>query len=67
VAGTTIPFTPAWQAYRQSTFYPYFAWLYTLGRSRFQPSFQPQDVSLAMVQRIATAIGDLDSLAAVGL
>jgi hypothetical protein len=57
----------AWQAYRQATFYPYFAWVYTIGRSRLQPTFQPKEVSLLMIERIATAIEDLDSLAAVGL
>ena len=28
----------AWDAYRQSTFYPYFAWVYTIGRARLQPA-----------------------------
>lgn len=57
----------AWTAYRQATLYPYFAWIYTIGRSRLQPSFQPDEVSLAMIQRIAAAIDDLDSLGVVGL
>jgi hypothetical protein len=67
VTGEQIPFPLAWEAYRQSFFYPYFAWLYTIGRSRVQPSFQPREVSLAMIERIAAAIADLDSLGAVGL
>ncbi len=57
----------AWLAYRQATFYPYFAWTYTLGRSRLQPAFQPQEVSLTMIERITAAIDDLGSLRAVGL
>jgi hypothetical protein len=57
----------AWDAYRQATFYPYFAWVYTIGRSPLQPRFQPERVSLTMIERIAAAIDDLDSLAAVGL
>ena len=57
----------AWAAYRQATLYPYFAWVYTIGRSRLQPRFQPDRVSLTMIERIATAIEDLDSLGAVGL
>jgi hypothetical protein len=57
----------AWRAYRQATLYPYFAWIYTIGRSRLQPSFQPDEVSLGMIARIAAAIDDLDSLGAVGL
>jgi Ecdysteroid kinase-like family len=65
--GEKIPFAPAWQAYRQATFYPYFAWVYRIGRSRLQPKFQPGDVSLAMIGRISAAIDDLDAFDAVGL
>jgi hypothetical protein len=57
----------AWMAYRRALFYPYFAWLYTIGRSRLQPSFQPVQVSLTMLERLGTAIADLDSFGAVGL
>jgi aminoglycoside phosphotransferase (APT) family kinase protein len=65
--GGRIPRQEAWAAYRQATFYPYFAWLYTHGRSRLQPRFQPQEVSLMLIERIAAAIDDLDSFEAVGL
>ena len=65
--GGQIRRAEAWQAYRQATLYPYFAWTYTLGRSRLQPRFQPDQVSLVMIERIAAAIEDLDSLGAVGL
>jgi hypothetical protein len=65
--GEAIATADAWQAYRQATFYPYFAWLYTLGRSRLQPRFQPDGVGLTLIGRIAAAIDDLDSLGAVGL
>jgi aminoglycoside phosphotransferase (APT) family kinase protein len=65
--GETIAKHMAWRAYRQATLYPYFAWVYTLGRSRLQPKFQPREVSLAMIERISTAIDDLESLAALGL
>jgi hypothetical protein len=61
------PRRQAWDAYRQATFYPYFAWVYTIGRARLQPRFQPDGVSLVMIERIAAAIDDLDSLSAVGL
>lgn len=57
----------SWDAYRRALFYPYFAWLYTLGRSRLQPKFQPEDISLTLIGRIATAIDDLASFSAVGL
>jgi hypothetical protein len=65
--GKTIAKDKAWQAYRQATLYPYFAWVYTIGRSRLQPSFQPEEVSLTMIGRISAAIDDLGSLEAVGL
>lgn len=65
--GPALSSEEAWLSYRRSLFYPYFAWVYTLGRSRFQPAFQPQPVSLTLIGRIARAIEDLDSLAAVGL
>jgi hypothetical protein len=65
--GPSITAHAGWLAYRRSLFYPYFAWVYTIGRSRLQPRFQPEDVSLTMIGRIATAIADLDGLGAVGL
>jgi aminoglycoside phosphotransferase (APT) family kinase protein len=65
--GESIPKPTAWNAYRQAMFYPYFAWVYTLGRSRIQPRFQPAEVSLTLIERIAAAIEDLDSFGAVGL
>lgn len=65
--GARIARDEAWQAYRQATLYPYFAWTYTLGRGRLQPRFQPDQVSLLMIERIAAAIDDLKSLSAVGL
>lgn len=65
--GEPIPRGQAWESYRRATFYPYFAWVYTIGRSRLQPHFQPDEVSLTMIERISAAIDDLGSLAAVGL
>ena len=65
--GAQIPRDVAWNAYRSAMFYPYFAWVYTIGRSRLQPNFQPDEVSLTMIERISSAIDDLGSLPAVGL
>jgi len=65
--GAAVARARAWDSYRKALFYPYFAWVYTLGRSRLQPNFQPDWISLAMIERVATAIDDLDALAAVGL
>jgi hypothetical protein len=66
-SGGAVSREAAWMAYRRAMFYPYFAWVYTIGRSRLQPRFQPDEISLAMIERIAAAIDDLDSLGAVGL
>jgi Phosphotransferase enzyme family len=57
----------AWQAVREATFYPYFAWVYTIGRARLQPKFQPDEISLPVIERTAAQIDDLESLKAVGL
>jgi hypothetical protein len=65
--GAPPPREAAWLAYRRATFYPYFAWTYTLGRSRLQPAFQPDAVSLTLIGRIAAGMEDLASLSAVGL
>ncbi|HET9720131.1 MAG TPA: phosphotransferase [Solirubrobacteraceae bacterium] len=67
-AGGAPPiYEAAWLAYRRATLYPYFAWIYTLGRSRLQPRFQQPQLALRLVQRIGAAIEDLGSLRAVGL
>lgn len=65
--GAPIPRAQAGLAYRRAILYPYFAWVYTIGRSRLQPRFQLGEVSLTMIRRISAAIEDLDSFAAVGL
>jgi hypothetical protein len=65
--GPALDREDAWLAYREATFYPYFAWVYTIGRARLQPKFQPDEISLPMIERTAAAIDDLDSLGAVGL
>jgi hypothetical protein len=65
--GEPIRREQAWLEYRRATFWPYFAWLYTIGRSRLQPRFQPDEISTTMIERISAAIDDLDSLVAVGL
>jgi hypothetical protein len=65
-AGGDAPdFDTAWLAYRQQLLYPYFAWLLAIGRSTIQPKFQPDSTSLAIIERTATAVVDLDSLGAI--
>ncbi len=53
--------------YRQSLFYPYSAWAFTIGRAFYQPKMQPDEISLAIIERLATAIDDLNCFEAVGV
>lgn len=53
--------------YRQSLFYPYSAWAFTIGRAFYQPKMQPDEISLAIIERLATAIDDLDCFSAVSV
>jgi hypothetical protein len=62
-----LSFDEAWLAYRQQLFYPYSAWAFTIGRAFYQPKMQPDEVSLKIVHRLATAINDLDSFGAIGI
>jgi hypothetical protein len=43
------------------------AWLATIGRSPLQPKYQPDEISLANLERITTAFADLETLDAVGV
>ena len=65
--GKPPAFDEAWLRYRQAVFYAYSAWAFTVGRAFYQPKMQPDEVSLACINRVAAAIDDLRSLDAVGL
>ena len=52
--------------YRQQMCYAMLAWLATIGRSPLQPKYQPDEISLANLERITAAFDDLDTLSAVG-
>jgi aminoglycoside phosphotransferase (APT) family kinase protein len=67
-AGGKAPcFDEAWLRYRQTLFYPYAAWVFTIGRAFYQPKMQPEDTCLAIIERLATALDDLNSFEAVGV
>jgi thiamine kinase-like enzyme len=51
--------------YRQQQCYPMLAWLATIGRSPLQPKYQPDEISLANLERITAAFEDLEALDAV--
>jgi thiamine kinase-like enzyme len=51
--------------YRQQMCYPMLAWLATIGRSPLQPKYQPDEISLANLERITAAFDDLRTLDAL--
>lgn len=60
--GEKLSFDKAWLQVRQSTMYPYFAWVFTIGAGRLQPAMQPDSVSIPIIERTSHAIEDLESL-----
>jgi thiamine kinase-like enzyme len=54
-----------WLRYRQQMFHALYNWVYTIGSGDNQPDMQPDDISMINIERMATAIEDLDSLDAV--
>jgi thiamine kinase-like enzyme len=51
--------------YRRQVVYGMFAWLATIGRSPLQPKYQPDEISLANLERMTQACADLDTLDAL--
>jgi hypothetical protein len=65
-AGGKAPgFEEAWLEYRRHSFYGYIAWAFPLGRAFYHPKWQPDEYSLAILERAANAIVDLDAFDAV--
>jgi aminoglycoside phosphotransferase (APT) family kinase protein len=62
-SGTSISFAEAWQAYRHQMLPALAMWTITLRHDEALPDMQPEDMSLAMIERIATAMDDLETLA----
>lgn len=60
--GDKITFDDAWRGYRQQIFHGLFFWLFTLGEGVLEPAMQPTAVSLANLERMGTAVIDLESL-----
>lgn len=51
--------------YRRQVIYGVFAWLATIGRSPLQPKYQPDEISLANLERMTQACADLDTINAL--
>ncbi len=63
VSGQLIEFDEAWNFYRQQMFHALLNWTPTLCPSEFLPAtMQTEEMSLAMIERMAAAIDDLDSI-----
>lgn len=58
-------FDTAWLAYRQQALYPYFIWLSTIGHSAIQPKYQPDEISLGIIERTSMTVLDLEAAQAV--
>jgi aminoglycoside phosphotransferase (APT) family kinase protein len=63
--GPALSVEEAWLAYRQQPFHGLVFWLYTIGAGRLQPAMQPDEVSLANLERMTNMIDDLDSFGAL--
>ena len=66
LAGVYINTTSAWDHYRRQMLHALWMWTITLCHSRWLPAMQPVATSMAMIERIATAVDDLDSIGAAG-
>jgi hypothetical protein len=62
--GPHISFDEAWRHYREQLLSALAWWTVTLAPSRDMPEMQPHETTLTFINRIATAIDDLDSLSA---
>jgi thiamine kinase-like enzyme len=60
--GPRIEFDFAWRHYREQLLGALAWWTGTLGQPRDKQDMQPPDVSLGFIERMATAVDDLDAL-----
>ena len=61
----TFPFDVGWREYRRHAFYPYIAWIFTIGRAAYHPHWQPDEYSRAIIERTGQAIVDHDAFNAL--
>jgi hypothetical protein len=60
--GARLALADGWDAYRQQTMYTFVGWLYTIGYGPMQPNMQPSAVCMAVIERSAAAVEDLESI-----
>jgi hypothetical protein len=61
-SGQRFDFDESFRFYRQQMFHALMMWTPTLCHSEHLPNMQPEWISLAMIERMTTAIDDLDSI-----
>lgn len=60
--GTRPDFDPSFLRYRQQIVHALAMWTITLCHSPLLPNMQPEDTTLTMIERMTTAMADLDAL-----
>jgi hypothetical protein len=60
-----MTFDEAWEGYRQQVLHGMVYWLFTIGRSRIEPELQPDEYSLAIIERFGAMMDEHGTLAAV--
>jgi len=62
LTGTRPDFEQSFRYYRQQIVHALLMWTITLCHSPLLPNMQPEETTLAMIERITTAMADLDSI-----
>jgi len=62
LTGTRPDFAQSFRYYRQQIVHALLMWTITLCHSPLLPNMQPEETTLAMIERITTAMADLDSI-----
>jgi aminoglycoside phosphotransferase (APT) family kinase protein len=65
LTGSKLSFEQSFLHYRQQIVHALLMWTITLCHSPLLPNMQPEETALAMIQRMTTAMADLDSIDAV--
>jgi len=65
-SGEAIAFADTWHHYRTQMLHALWMWTITLCHSPLLPAMQPEATSALMIERIGTAVDDLDSIAVAG-
>jgi hypothetical protein len=62
LTGTKLDFDESFRHYREQMVHALLMWTITLCHSPLLPNMQPEDTTLTMIERITTAMADLDTI-----